>query len=249
MELTWSTFVLEIVNFLILVWILKRFLYKPVLDVIERRRAAIAKTLADAEAKRAEADQIQAQYENRLADWEQQRRKAEEELQNSMAQERQRQLAELEASLKEERKKAAVVEEKRIAEQRRRDEETALGQGARFVGRLLERLRGPALEARLVALVLEDLPDLRPDRLEALREAFAATDQPVQVVSAQVLETEQRGELQQALAQVLGVDRLHCEFSEADDLVAGLRIHVGPWLLRANLGDELQFFVDNSHVG
>jgi len=41
MELNWSTFLLEIINFLILVWILKHFFYKPILDVIAHRRADI----------------------------------------------------------------------------------------------------------------------------------------------------------------------------------------------------------------
>ena len=39
MELSWPTFFLEIVNFLVLVWILKRFLYKPILQAIEQRKA------------------------------------------------------------------------------------------------------------------------------------------------------------------------------------------------------------------
>ena len=45
MELNWTTLILEIVNFLILVWILKHFLYRPVLRVIEERRAGIAAAL------------------------------------------------------------------------------------------------------------------------------------------------------------------------------------------------------------
>ena len=51
MELTWSTFILEIINFLILVWILKRFLYKPVMDAIAKRRASIEQSMQDAAAK------------------------------------------------------------------------------------------------------------------------------------------------------------------------------------------------------
>ena len=39
---------LEVVNFLVLVWMLKRFLYKPVLEAIAQRKAAIDKTLSDA---------------------------------------------------------------------------------------------------------------------------------------------------------------------------------------------------------
>ena len=39
MELDWTTFILEIINFLVLVWILHRFLYQPVMNVIAQRRA------------------------------------------------------------------------------------------------------------------------------------------------------------------------------------------------------------------
>jgi len=76
MDLSWSTFVLEIINFLVLVWILKRFLYKPVLDVIARRRAGIEKSMADAEALHADAEKLQEQYEDRLAVWDQERLQA-----------------------------------------------------------------------------------------------------------------------------------------------------------------------------
>ena len=51
MEFDWTTFALEALNFLVLVWLLKRFFYRPVLAVIEARRAETAKTIADAEAR------------------------------------------------------------------------------------------------------------------------------------------------------------------------------------------------------
>ena len=60
MELNWSTFLLEIINFLVLVWILKRFLYQPVLDVIARRRKAIEAQLAEALRLQDEAESLKA---------------------------------------------------------------------------------------------------------------------------------------------------------------------------------------------
>jgi len=63
LELNWTTFALEAVNFLVLVWILKRFLYKPVLGVIARRRAAIDRALEEAQTRHAEAQALE-----RLAD-------------------------------------------------------------------------------------------------------------------------------------------------------------------------------------
>ena len=57
MLIDWFTVVAQVVNFLILVWLLKRFLYKPILDAIDAREKRIASELADADAKKAAAEQ------------------------------------------------------------------------------------------------------------------------------------------------------------------------------------------------
>jgi F-type H+-transporting ATPase subunit b len=41
MQFNWSTFAFQIVNFLILVFILHKVLYKPITNIIAKRRAAI----------------------------------------------------------------------------------------------------------------------------------------------------------------------------------------------------------------
>ena len=48
-----SPIVAQVINFLILVWLLKRFLYKPILNAIDEREKGIATVLAEAEAKKA----------------------------------------------------------------------------------------------------------------------------------------------------------------------------------------------------
>ena len=48
MEFNVSTFILEIINFLILIWILQRLFYKPLLEVIAKRKQTIDQALADA---------------------------------------------------------------------------------------------------------------------------------------------------------------------------------------------------------
>lgn len=61
------TLALQAVNVLVLIWILKRFLFKPVMAMVERRQAAIRQTLDSAEAARAEAEKSQQAVEARLA--------------------------------------------------------------------------------------------------------------------------------------------------------------------------------------
>ncbi|MGA9847891.1 MAG: hypothetical protein WBQ45_09645, partial [Roseiarcus sp.] len=55
MRIDWWTLALQTVNVLILIWILSRFLFRPIVGIIEERRAAAAKLLTDAEAQKAGA--------------------------------------------------------------------------------------------------------------------------------------------------------------------------------------------------
>ena len=58
MAIDWTTFALEVVNFLVLVWLLKRFLYQPVLEVLVQRRAGVARTLEEAGVRQAVREQL-----------------------------------------------------------------------------------------------------------------------------------------------------------------------------------------------
>ena len=55
MRIDWTTLALQTVNVLVLVWLLARFLFRPVSTIIAERRAAAEKLLADAAAQRAHA--------------------------------------------------------------------------------------------------------------------------------------------------------------------------------------------------
>ena len=55
MLIDWFTVGAQVVNFLVLVWLLKRFLYKPVLQAIDAREKQVASQLAKAAEERAQA--------------------------------------------------------------------------------------------------------------------------------------------------------------------------------------------------
>ena len=57
MHFDWSTFALQTVNFVILVWLLQRFLYKPVLRMVDARRAQVDRERAEVDAAKAAAKQ------------------------------------------------------------------------------------------------------------------------------------------------------------------------------------------------
>ena len=69
----WFTIVAQALNFLILVWLMKRFLYKPILHAIDEREKRIAKELANADAKKAEAQKEHDEFQHKNAEFDQQR--------------------------------------------------------------------------------------------------------------------------------------------------------------------------------
>jgi len=243
MELSWSTFLLEIINFLVLVWILQRFLYKPLMDVIARRRAGIEQTLADAKALHEEAEELKQEYGGRLTDWNRERQQVREDLNREINAERTRRKAELQSTLDQQREKARLADERRRADEVRAIEEKALRQGAGFAARLLKQGAGPDTEARLVALVLSGLSQLPAERIKALSSYLDKQHGAITVTSAFALTDQQRKSLEMALVAISGPDA-EIRFEQDQELLAGLSIVIGAWVLGTNLRDELAGFVE-----
>lgn len=248
MEFDWTTFALEIVNFLVLVWLLQKLLYKPVTNAIEERKAAIEKTLVDARAVEATALSLKQQYESRMAEWEQEKARAQAKLGSEVEAERVRLMEALRASLEQERERARALEERRGLELRHKMEEGALAEGARFAANLLSRLASPDLEETIRVLLIEDLARLGDADLQSLRAACRDEGAKISITSRYPIAEPQRASLAEALGRVAGLP-VTCEFASDSDLVAGLRISIGSWVLRCNVRDELKFFAENRHAG
>jgi F-type H+-transporting ATPase subunit b len=246
LELSWSTFVLEIINFLILVWILKRFFYRPVLDVIAKRRGEIDDSLNSAEALHADAEKLRKQYEGRLTDWDQERQQARAALNQELDVERAKKIQQLQTELEQAREKTRVVEARHQAVVRHQMEETALKQAARFASRLLAQAAGAETEANLVDLVTTELSRLPAERIAELRNSYGEAPDTALVVSAQPLSDNQRQQLEQVLMTIVGPE-LKVQFEQNSELLAGVRISVGAWVLGANLRDELEGFSALAH--
>ena len=73
MLIDWFTVGAQALNFLILVWLMKRFLYKPILHAIDAREKRIAAELADADAKKAEAQKERDEFQHKNEEFDQQR--------------------------------------------------------------------------------------------------------------------------------------------------------------------------------
>src|SRR5271167_549271 len=71
MLIDWFTICAQLLNFLILVWLMKRFLYKPILSAIDEREKRIAGEMADAEAKKTEAQKDRDDFQHKNSEFDQ----------------------------------------------------------------------------------------------------------------------------------------------------------------------------------
>ncbi|MCW8855306.1 MAG: F0F1 ATP synthase subunit delta [Gammaproteobacteria bacterium] len=246
MELNWSTFFLEIINFLVLVWILKRFLYHPVLDVLEKRREKIEQSLDDVEQLKTEATSLHQQYQRQLNDLNLEKQHARETLLQEIETERTQRLEQLQTELASEREKAAVIEQRQQTETLRQYEKNAHQQGARFAARLLNNLASPELEQRLFDLLIKTLDELDKAQQLALLNSYTTATDGIMVTSAYALSDEQRQQLESSLS-TLCKQPLQLRYQQDPELLAGLRIVIGAWVLRINIQDELGGFAELGH--
>ena len=112
-----STLIFALINFFILLFCLKKFLYKPLFNMLDERASTIAKNVDDAEQARNEANALKAEYEASLKEAQ---TKAQEIIQNANKLEETR--AEIIAKAREE---AARASEK-AREEINREKEQAL---------------------------------------------------------------------------------------------------------------------------
>ena len=239
MEFNLSTFILEVFNFLILIWILQRLFYKPLLDTIAKRKQHIEQSLAKAHETEQVAQQQRELYENRQKLWEQEKQQAIKTFQQQLDAERSNQLEKLQRELAQERQKHKVSLERQQQEFQHYVQQQALKNSAKFASILLQHTTSIELEQRLIGLLLEQLVSL-PDSL-MLQQPIT-----VQITSVYPLNDILKQQLEARFQQLIN-QPINLQYQQDADLIAGVRIDIGAWVLQANLQHELSAFAELSN--
>ncbi|MGY6277744.1 F0F1 ATP synthase subunit B [Methylomonas sp. MgM2] len=70
MQIDWITVGAQWINFLILMWLLRRFLYQPIIRAMDKRQQAISNRTLEARQKAEQADQLALEYKRKLSELE-----------------------------------------------------------------------------------------------------------------------------------------------------------------------------------
>lgn len=222
MRLDLSTLALQTANVLVLVWLLQRFLFKPVMEIIARRRDEAEKILADAAAKSTQA----AEREGELARQKQALQAKAEHIraaaQASADAARVSIIQQAKNEADEKLKQAAAAIEAERAEMERQLEDAAASLAVSIAERLLTAVPPAPATAAVIAQFEQSLATLPSDRIAELSRADAG----LEVVTAVPMETGERARLSSALARVLS-PLPPLRFSVDPAVIAGIELR-GP---------------------
>lgn len=239
MLIDWFTVGAQAANFLILVWLLKRLLYKPILHAIDVREKRIALELADAAAKQTEAQKERDEFWQKNETFERQRAALLSKVTEEAKAERQRLLDEA-------RQEANALSAKRLDTLRgeahqlnqiisRRTQEEVFA----IARKTLADLAATSLEERLVDVFIRRLRELDGKEKDDFAEALKATPVPALVRSAFDLPAARRAAIQQALNETFS-DNIPVRFEAAHNLVCGIDLttngHKVAWSIADYLG-------------
>jgi len=246
MLIDWFTVAAQVVNFLILVWLLKRFLYKPILDTIDEREKKVKDRLNDAEAKKNEAEKKREDFQHKKDDLDKHRTETLNQAKADANVERQRLLDAARKEYDEKRSQyndSLLHEEEQLIQvlsSRTRKEVFAIAR------KTLADLAGTQVEESIVNISIQRLSELNSQEKERLVADFRSAPRPVIVRTSANLLPEQQAAVEKALEDVLGA-KPQCQFETLPDLIGGIEITLGGKKIAWSISDYLASLENSVH--
>ena len=239
MQIDWFTVIAQLANFLVLMWLLKRFLYKPILNSIASREQNIADKIASAQAEKIAAQEENTRYKEKnktfdshVTDMMNQSKKDADNIRAQLIQDAQNEAN----TVRSQRIEGLKKEEQNLQQDiiRRTKQEVFS-----TVVKVLHDLADTDLEKHIHGLFIKHLRNLDVEEKQKLASALGSSSSPVRISSASVLSSVQQEAIGAVVHEVFGIkpDRLH--YRRAPELIAGIELVANGHKLAWSIEDYL----------
>ncbi len=250
MSFSWTTFALQAINFLVLVWLLKRFLFKPVGAIVAERKTEIARVQSEAETARQSAEAARKDFESRQAQIASERQAIIDQARTQLAAER----ANLIEAARTDIEKLKAAASKRVEEERdtasRELFERSIQIAVGLAQRLLQQFFAPGLDELFLERVLDHLDHLAAADRAAFASEFGRDGAQLIVTTAYPLSPAGESKWRAALSERLGHSQI--TFATDKDLIAGAELKFPHAVLhfswRDALADAQRELIRNEHA-
>jgi F-type H+-transporting ATPase subunit b len=238
MLIDWFTVGAQVLNFLILVWLLKHFLYKPILNAIDAREKRIAAELADADAKKTEAQKERDDFQNKNKVFDEQRSALLGKAADEAKVERKRLLDEAHEDA--DNLRAVQAAALRNDQKRLGSAITNLAKQEVFgiARKTLADLATVSLEERMGEVFTRRLREMDGKAKALLGAALKSSSEPAVVRSTFDLGAAQRAAIQNALNETFSAE-IHIRFETSPDLISGIELTTNGQKVAWNIADYL----------
>lgn len=248
MQLDWFTFVAQIINFLILLWLLQRFLYKPVQQVMNKREKEITDRLEEARLTLEDAREKLTEYQQKLDEFQENEKETIAEARQEAEAYRKNLLTEARYEIEkvQERWRKTIEEEKEqfLTELEERSFEKILD----AVRKIIRELASQELEHHVLTAFIQKIESLSPEQIETFK---TSSDHTLEIMTAFALKDMDRIKIEAILKEVFSGD-IQCVFEEQPELGMGIEIRTSGWkmcwTLKSYLEDmrkEMTSFLEN----
>ena len=239
MEIDWFTLIAQIINFLILVFLLKHFLYGPITRAMQEREKKIANRLEEAEKERNKAEEEARSYQQKTRELDEKREKILSqardeagETKNRMIQEGRREVDEIKAKWL-----RAINREKEsfLKDLRRR----ATAQIFHAVRAALKDLADQDLEQFIIRVFDKRLKNLDDEKRKIILEKITEENGHVDITSSFELPDKWRTRITDTIKDTF-TSKIQADFKTSDDLVCGIELKVKGGKIAWNMANYLQ---------
>lgn len=245
MLIDWFTFGAQIINFLLLVFLLWRFLYKPILKTMDRRQRQLEDRWKQAEEQRQAAEQEAADYRQKQRELDQQRdhllAQAQADAEHQRRQQMQQAREEIEAIQQEWQTALEREQDSFLAELRQQMTQ----QVYQITRQALREVVNADLEQQAIATFLERLRHLGAEKREAITQSPGAADQPVLIRSGFELPEDARQQVIETLQQQDMMDGREVTFDTDPDLICGVELHLAGQSVFWHVADYVRSLEEN----
>lgn len=241
MQISWFTVIAQIINFLVLIWLMKKFLYKPILSAIDDREKKIAAQIAEAKAKTAEAKSEQDEFNKKNQDFDQHKKELTEKAVADANDQRNKLLDDAKteaATLKEKLEKEAIQEQQDLHNRIAQKTEKEVFAVTR---KTLADLAGLSFEEQAVNTFIKRIDDLDENARKPFLEAFKLDKGPILVQSSADLPEKQQTAIAHSITKVLGA-KPKFEFKTSPDLIGGIELTAKGYKLSWSISEYLNDF-------
>lgn len=239
MKFHFWTLLFQIINFAVLLFILKRVLYKPVKEIIEKRRNIIEKNISEAEKIKEEAMEIHARNQQEMEKLKELKRELTDKMKEEVEAERGVILADAEKEAEKllEKKQVLFDTEKRRSEAELKSQSLEIVET--FCTRLLRDISNEDLHRALFTKFKAEIPRFTED----IKNAYGDNEIKIELLSAYPLSEADMKEIENEFTTRLN-KKVSLEPVLDADLIGGLKIRALDKVYDASLKGQIQAFRD-----